>query len=105
MPIGLTVNLGLPDGVAESETGGHHVEHRLIVASRTPPGEDQEQAGVERRPGNHDVDALDVLRHVTDDDRRDRVDSAETHQHEADLVDAESAVDVVLFGRKNQDGR
>ena len=99
----LTVGLRLPDGVAETETAGQHVEHGDVVGGRCPPGERQQQTGVERRAGNDDVDAPDVRRgHVTHSRGRDGTRRSVGDDDESDAMNSERAVHVRLNSTTTQ---
>ncbi|PVD31582.1 hypothetical protein C0Q70_06997 [Pomacea canaliculata] len=88
--------LGLPDGIAESQTTSDDIEVGDVVLLGLPEAEDDQQAGVEGRSRGDESKALDVARDVADEDGRHCTGRPEADEDVTDVLEPQRAADVGL---------
>lgn len=97
----VTVNLRLPNGVADSPQTGYGEEYMRCVRMRSPVHQDADNNRVNQEAQEHERESARILHERAEEQRAYRVHHAETDHHVADAGDAQCARDVSLPTKKN----
>ena len=92
----VTIDLSLPNGIAQSPEGGDDVESGRLRRVRPPDEQADDESQVEQTAEDEDGHAAGLLHQEAAQQRGDGVDGSEADEHEADVLHAPRARNVGL---------